>query len=210
MRLPAVIAALAVLAALTAPPVATAADVASVDDAPSLGLIPRYLLRDPNGRAVTEGDFRGRFQLITFGYTFCPDVCPTTLVEMADILKRLGDAAARLQPIFVSVDPARDTPAHLKEYTRFFDDRIIGLTASPELVKAAADRFKVRYEIVREPGATADHYSVDHSAGMYLLGPDGSFLHKFAYRTPTEAAAAHIRDFMAAYARPPGREPALR
>lgn len=168
------------------------------DDGPPVGLVPRYLLQDANGRAVTEGDFQGRFQLITFGYTYCPDVCPTTLVEVADILKRLGDDAARLQAIFISVDPERDTAETLKRYTAFFDPRIIGLTASPELVKAAADRFKVRYEKVREPGAPADQYAVDHSAGMYLLGPDGGFLLKFAYQTPTADAAERIRGFMAA------------
>lgn len=168
------------------------------EDEPQVGLVPRYLLRDANGRAVTEGDFRGRFQLVTFGYTYCPDVCPTTLVEVADILKRLGEDAARVQAIFVSVDPERDTAEALKGYTAFFDPRIIGLTASPELVKAAADRFKVRYEKVREPGAPADQYAVDHSAGLYLLGPDGGFLHKFAYQASTAEVAERIRAYMAA------------
>lgn len=177
------------------------------DDEPPVGLVPRYLLRDVNGRAVTEGDFRGRFQLLAFGYTYCPDVCPTTLVEVADVLKRLGDDAARLQAIFISVDPERDTTETLKGYTAFFDPRIIGLTASPELVKAAADRFKVRYEKVREPGAPADQYSVDHSAGLYLLGPDGGFLHKFAYQTPPVDVAARIRDYMAAVKGPASRIP---
>jgi protein SCO1/2 len=171
------------------------ASAAEADD-PPMGLVPRYLLRDPNGRATTEGDFRGRFQLITFGYTFCPDICPTTLIEMADILKRLDEEASRLQAIFVSVDPERDTPEQLKVYTAFFDPRILGLTASPELVRAAADRFRVRYEKVSEPGAAPDRYSVDHSAGMYLLGPDGGFLHKFAYQTPTADVAERIREFM--------------
>ncbi len=93
------------------------------------GIIPRYLLQDPNGRSVTNEDFRGRFQLITFGYTYCPDICPTTLVDMAEILKQLGDRAAKVQPIFISVDPDRDTGAVLKSYTEFFDARILGLTA---------------------------------------------------------------------------------
>lgn len=182
---------------------AQAADAAAADE-PPIGLVPRYLLRDPNGRAVTEGDFRGRFQLVTFGYTFCPDICPTTLVEIADILKRLGDDAGRVQAIFVSVDPERDTPEQLKSYTAFFDARILGLTASPELVKAAADRFNVRYEKVREPGAAPENYSVDHSAGIYLLGPNGGFLHKFAYQTPTAEAAERIRSYLAAGKRPRG------
>jgi protein SCO1/2 len=94
------------------------------------------------------------------------------------------------------VDPERDTPEQLQVYTAFFDPRILGLTASPELVRAAADRFRVRYEKVSEPGAAPDRYSVDHSAGMYLLGPDGGFLHKFAYQTPTADVAERIREFM--------------
>lgn len=111
---------------------------------------PRYLLQDPNGRSITNEDFCGRFQLIAFGYTYCPDICPTTLVEMAAILKQLGDQASRLQPIFITVDPERDTAKALKTYTEFFDPRILGLTGSPALVRRAADNFRIRYAKVRE------------------------------------------------------------
>ena len=160
--------------------------------APERGIVPRYLLKDPNGRAVTDGDFRGRFQLISFGYTFCPDICPTTLVETAQVLKQLGDEAARVQPIFISLDPERDTPDLLKTYTAFFDSRILGLTGSPELVRKTAEHFKVRYEKVQPPGAS--HYSIDHSAGMYLLGPDGAFVAKLPYGTPMSELVARIRE----------------
>lgn len=155
-------------------------------------IVGRYLLVDHHGRTVTNEDFRGRFQLIAFGYTYCPDICPTTLAEMAEVLKLLGSKADRLQPLFVSVDPERDTAEVLKSYTGFFDARILGLTGSPELVRRAADQFKVRYEKVREPGAAPGQYTVDHSAGTYLLGPDGGFLHKFAYATPPSEMAARI------------------
>ncbi|MDP2784938.1 MAG: SCO family protein [Sulfurimicrobium sp.] len=159
------------------------------EEQPEAGIIPRYLLMNTKGRAVTQQDFPGKFQLIAFGYTFCPDICPTTLAEMSLIMNKLGDRADRLQPIFVTVDPERDTPEKLSQYTVFFHPRIIGLTGSPELVRRVADNFKVRYQKHLEPGAAADRYSVDHSAGMYLLGPDGSYLGKFAYGTlPTEAA----------------------
>jgi protein SCO1 len=164
---------------------------------PAAGVNPRYLLQDVNGRAFTDSDFRGRFQLIAFGYTFCPDICPTTLIEMAEVLKLLGADAARLQPIFVSVDPERDTLEVLRSYTGFFDQRILGATATPELVRRAADNFKVRYEKVQEPGAAPMQYAVDHSAGMYLLGPAGEFVTKFAYAMPVADVAARIRDFMA-------------
>lgn len=160
------------------------------------GIIPRYLLQAPNGRSVTNEDFHGRFQLISFGYTYCPDVCPTTLVEMAEILKQLGDKAARVQPIFISVDPERDTGKILKTYTEFFDPRIQGLTASPALVRRAADNFKIRYAKVREPGADPDRYSVDHSAGMFLLGPDGAFIKKFAFGTPVVEISTQIEAFI--------------
>ena len=161
-------------------------------DTPDVGINPRYLLQAANGRAVMDGDFPDRFQLITFGYTFCPDICPTTLLEMADVLKRLGDKATKLQALFFSVDPERDTLAQLRTYTAFFDPRIMGATGSPELVRRAADNFKVRYEKVVEPGVKSQHYAVDHSAGMYLLSPGGQFLTKFAYGMPVEDIAARI------------------
>jgi|GEM_PF-148929 len=164
--------------------------------APAAGVNPRYLLQDTNGRAFMDSDYHGKFQLITFGYTFCPDICPTTLIEMAEVLKLLGADAALLQPIFVSVDPERDTLDVLRTYTGFFDDRILGATASPELVRRAADNFKVRYEKVSEPGAAPMQYAVDHSAGMYLLGPRGEFVTKFGYATPVADVAARIRAYM--------------
>ena len=167
------------------------------EDAPPVGVVPRYVLQGPGGGPVTDSDFRGRFQLITFGYTYCPDVCPTTLMEMAQVLKRLGRDASRLQALFVSVDPERDTPALLKEYTGFFDKRILGLTGSPQLLRRVADLFKVRYETVREPGAAHGQYAVDHSAGMYLLGPDGGFIVKFGYGAAPDEVAERIRKLMA-------------
>lgn len=155
---------------------------------------PRYLLQDPNGRSVTSEDFRGRFQLIAFGYTYCPDICPTTLVEMAEILKQLGDNAERLQAIFISVDPERDTGAVLKTYTEFFDPRILGLTGSPALVKRAADNFRMRYAKVSEPGTAPQNYAVDHSAGMILLDPQGNFVKKFAFAMPVNEITKQIKN----------------
>lgn len=161
---------------------------------PEAGIAPRYILEGPDGKAVMDSDFHGRFQLITFGYTYCPDVCPTTLVEMAQVLKALGDDAARIKPIFISVDPERDTPAVLRTYTAFFDQRILGLTGSPELIRRVADSFKVRYQKVQAPGAS--HYSIDHSASTYLLGPQGEFIAKFAYGTSAADVAVRVREAM--------------
>ncbi len=156
---------------------------------------PRYLLVGPDGRTVTNDRFYGRWQLITFGYTFCPDVCPTTLVEIAAILKDLGADAEKAQAIFISVDPERDTPAVLDNYTRFFDPRILGLTGSPAMVKGVADQFRVRYEKVRDPSHPADYYLVDHTAGIYLLDPDGALVTRFPYMQPPNEVADKLRGY---------------
>ena len=155
--------------------------------------VPRYLLMGGNGRSVTNEDFHGRFQLIAFGYTGCPDVCPTTLLEMQQVLSGLGARAKRLQPIFITIDPQRDTANVLDAYTRNFDARILGLTGSAELVRRAADNFKVRFEKVQEPGAAPNVYTMDHSVGMFLLGPDGELLGKFAYSTPAKTIVTRIK-----------------
>lgn len=171
--------------------------LSATPDTPEVGINPRYLLQAANGRAVMDGDFKDRFQLITFGYTFCPDICPTTLLEMAAVLKQLGDEANKVQALFISVDPERDTLALLRTYTEFFDARILGATGSPELVKRAADNFKVRYEKVIDPKVNPAHYAVDHSAGMYLLSPGGQFLTKFPYGKPVDEIVTRLREEIA-------------
>lgn len=167
---------------------------AAPDAAP---LMPRYLLMDVQGRAVTQEDFRGRLQLVTFGYISCPDVCPTTLLEIKQVLEGLGEEAARLQAIFITVDPERDTPAVLREYTAAFDRRILGLTGSAELLRRAAESFRVRYEKVWEPGAAADNYAMNHTAGMVLLDDRGRFLARFAYGMSVHDLTERIRQAMA-------------
>lgn len=172
----------------------------------ALDLAPRYLLQDPRGRVLTHESFRGRFQLITFGFTSCPDVCPTTLLAFRNILEALGDKAERLQPLFITVDPERDTAALLQEYTAAFHPAIVGLRGTPDLLQRAAETFRVRYEKVREPGAAPDIYTMDHSTGMYLLDGEGRFLVKFASNAPAQEIAARIGALMDAdHSRPPGR-----
>ena len=178
------LAALILSLAITGPVCAQASHSLKLLQGEEVGIVPRYLLQDPNGRSVSNEDFRGRFQLIAFGYTYCPDICPTTLVEMAAILKQLGDQASRVQPIFISVDPERDSGKVLQTYTEFFDPRILGLTGPVALVRRAADNFKIRYAKVIDSGKDGKNYAVDHSAGMILLGPDGQFIKKFAFATP--------------------------
>lgn len=161
-------------------------------------LMPRYLLMDVQGRAVTIDDFRGRFQLVTFGFVSCPDVCPTTLLEFKQVLELLGDQAKRLQPIFITVDPERDTREVLREYTAAFDQRILGLTGSPELIRRAADSFRIQYEKVHEPGAAAENYTMNHTAGMVLLDTQGRFVARFAYAMPAAEIAQRVRAAMGA------------
>jgi protein SCO1/2 len=186
------LAALLLCLAITGPANAQASHSLKLLQGEDVGIITRYLLQDPNGRSVSSEDFRGRFQLIAFGYTYCPDICPTTLVEMAAILKQLGDQAQRIQPIFISVDPDRDSGKVLQTYTEFFDPRILGLTGPPALVRRAADNFKIRYAKVKESGKDDKNYAVDHSAGMILLGPDGEFIKKFAFAMPVTIIAEEI------------------
>ncbi len=156
---------------------------------------PRFLLMDSQGHTVDETTFAGRFQLITFGYTFCPDVCPTTLAEIAEVLASLGERAERLQPIFITVDPARDTPEVIGRYTAFFDQRIVGLTGDPALVARVARNYRVRFDVVREPGSAEAEYSVDHTAGMFLLGPSGDYLTRFAYGTPVPVIVRRLKAY---------------
>lgn len=186
---------IALLSLLLALPAFAASTDGDSDE--TVGISARYVLMAPNGRAISNEDLAGQFQLITFGYTFCPDICPTTLAEMATILEKVGKNASRLQPLFITVDPERDTLEVLRKYTEFFHPRIMGLTGSPPLIRGVAKNFNVRYEKVRMPGKPADQYAVDHSAGMYLLGPEGQFLRKFAYATPTDEIVTYINEMMA-------------
>ncbi|MFA7096589.1 MAG: SCO family protein [Gammaproteobacteria bacterium] len=153
----------------------------------------RFMLMNHYGETVTNLDYRGKFQLITFGYTFCPDICPTTLFNMAQALHLLGESAKQIQPLFVSVDPERDTPKVLREYVAYFHPDIIGLTGPAELVKRAADNFKVKYEKVIDPNRDPRLYAVDHSAGIYLMAPDGQFIVKFAHALPPDQLAERLR-----------------
>jgi protein SCO1/2 len=134
-----------------------------------------FTLENGNGQQVTDRNFRGKYMLVYFGYTFCPDVCPTTLNEVADAMDRLGPKADRLQPIFITVDPKRDTPEVVKQYTAAFSPRLIGLTGSPDQIASVAKEYRVYYAEHRT-GPGPNDYSMDHSSVLYLMGPDGKFV----------------------------------
>lgn len=141
----------------------------------SPGIDGPFTLVDGSGKRVTDRDFRGRFMLVYFGYTSCPDVCPTTLNEVAAAMLKLGPKAARVQPLFISVDPKRDTPKVVQRYTAAFDPRIIGLTGTPEQIAVAATEYRV-YHAAHRTGDGPDDCTVDHSSILYLMGPDGRLI----------------------------------
>jgi protein SCO1 len=132
-----------------------------------------FELSTADGRTVTNESFRGKWLLIYFGYTFCPDVCPTTLMSMAQALQKLGPTADKVQPIFITVDPQRDTPQLIGEYVKDFDPRFVGLAGSPQQIAAAAREFHVYY-VVRQLGN--NEYVIDHSSFIYVINPNGTFV----------------------------------
>lgn len=148
-------------------------------------------LTDTAGKVRTLADFRGKVVALFFGYTFCPDVCPTTLGEMKSVLARLGDDAKRVQVIFVTVDPERDTPELLAKYVTAFDPGFIGLYGTPEATAAAAKSFRVFYEKV--PGSSPKTYSINHTAGTYLIDPQGRLRLFVRYGQDVDAIAGDIR-----------------
>lgn len=150
---------------------------------------PEFTLTDATGRPITSGDFAGRFQLVFFGFTNCPDICPTTLAEVAAVIEALGSDADRVQPLFISVDPERDAGSGLAAYTAAFHPAILGLAGSAEATRAAASSFKIAFE--KEP--QGETYTMAHSAALYLIGPDGDWLRLFDYGTPAADITADLK-----------------
>ncbi len=144
---------------------------------------PTFALADGEGRVRTTGEFRGRFLLVFFGFTNCPDVCPTTLAEVAQVMDDLGPDADKVRPIFISVDPERDRRLGLDDFTQAFHPAIIGLAGTETETRAAAESFKIYFE--REDDTSApDGYTMSHSPGLFLVGPDGAWIRQFTYGTP--------------------------
>lgn len=151
-----------------------------------------FTLTDHDGRVVTDADYRGRFMLVFFGYTFCPDVCPTALGVVAGALDKLPPAdAARIVPIFVSVDPERDTPDTMKDYVNAFHPAMVGLTGTPEQLAPVMKAYKVY--AAKAAGATPEHYTVDHSSILYLMGPDGRFVAHFTHGATADDLVAGLK-----------------
>jgi len=154
-----------------------------------------FQLVDQDGRAVDQTLLDGKWSLVFFGFTYCPEFCPTTLAELAAVKQRLGYKADDLQIVFVSVDPERDTPQALKDYLSSdgFPQGTIGLTGSPEQIAQAAKVYRAYYEKVGE----GDAYTMNHSLTVYLMGPDGRFRTAVAYGLGPDKSAKIIEDAMA-------------
>jgi protein SCO1 len=140
---------------------------------PPAGSSVSFALTATDGAAITERSYRGKWLLVYFGYTFCPDICPTTLLEIAGALNALGPRAGAVQGLFITVDPRRDTQAVLAEYLKSFDPRLVGLTGAPAQIAQAAKSFHVFYE---RRDSDDGNYTYDHSASVYVIDPEGKFV----------------------------------
>ncbi|MEP7276780.1 MAG: SCO family protein [Betaproteobacteria bacterium] len=148
-------------------------------------------LTDHNGKPRTLADFRGKAVIVFFGFTQCPDVCPTTLAMLADAVKRLGPDAERVQVLFVTVDPERDTAELLSKYVPAFDPRFLGLRGDADATARTAKEFKVIYQ--KQPGTTPGSYSMDHSAGLYAFDPQGRIRLYIGHNQGADVVAHDLR-----------------
>jgi protein SCO1 len=157
------------------------------------GIGGHFRLTTSPGRAVTDRSFPGKWLLVYFGYTFCPDACPTALNALATALDELGPLAAGVQPIFITVDPERDTAQVVADYVKAFDPRIVGLTGAPEQIAAAAKEFRVYYK-VRPLGN--NEYAIDHSSFIYVMSPRGQVVELLTANLPGHSMAEELRRLM--------------
>lgn len=164
--------------------------------APAARIGGPFQLTDHTGQTVTDAKFRGRQLLIYFGYTYCPDVCPTELAAMTQALDRLGPAADKIQPLFISIDPERDNPSHLADFVGLFHPRLVGLTGTAEQVAAVARAYRVYYAKAasKEGGTTGGKdYLMDHSSFIYWMDEEGGFIAVFSAGTAPDAIAERLK-----------------
>ncbi len=150
-----------------------------------------FSLIDQDGVRRTDKDFLGRHMLVFFGFTYCPDVCPTTLAILSAALDEIGPEAENIVPVLITVDPARDTPEALKPYLSSFGSNFVGLTGTTEEIAAVANAYHAYYEIVENEGGD---YTLNHSTAIYLMGPDGKFVTNYTINMGPDAIAADLRN----------------
>lgn len=180
-------------------------EVVSASLAAASGTVASFSLIDQRGESVTDEEFRGRFMLVFFGYTYCPDVCPLGLQRMSRAVDALGQEAEQVAPIFITVDPERDSSSVLATYTAHFHPRLIGLTGTREQVDAARRSYGVRSFKVFLPPSFEEgesdeddnsRYLMQHSASTYLVGPDGTIERIFSHETSSREMARQIRELI--------------
>lgn len=152
---------------------------------------PEFQLQDAAGRTVTQDDFRGRFLLVVFGYTRCPEATPTTLARVGDVLEGLGWDADEVQALFISVDPDRDDPSEVAAYAAAFHPSILGLTGSPEVIRATASELGILYQRHDKPDEPGG-YVMEHSTRLLLIGPGGAWRRTFDHDTPADEILADL------------------
>jgi protein SCO1/2 len=152
-----------------------------------------FELTDQNAQPITDKDLKGRPFLVFFGFTHCPDVCPTTLFEGSEILRTLGPDSDRIRALFITVDPERDTPAVLKDYLSSFDPHLVGVTGDPAAVAAVVKSYRVYAKKVPLEGG---NYTMDHTAIVYLMDKEGRFVVPFNIKRRPEEAAADLRRYL--------------
>ena len=152
-----------------------------------------FQLVDQNGKAVTDADLKGKWSLVYFGYTHCPDACPTALNDISIALSELGPKRDAVRPVFITVDPERDTPETLKAYVTSFDAPILALTGSAEQVATAAKGYRVYY--AKHPEAGGD-YSMDHSSVIYVMDPQGRFTASFTHESAPEQISERLKKLL--------------
>ena len=156
-----------------------------------------FTLVDQHGKTVTDRDFRGRHMLVFFGFTHCPDICPAELQVISASLDELGPKAEEVVPIFVTLDPERDTPEVMADYVKNFGSRFVGLTGSAEAIAEAAKAYRVAFSKFENKDAVGDdNYSIDHSAFVYLMGRDGEYITHFNYGAPAAKMTESLRRYL--------------
>jgi cytochrome oxidase Cu insertion factor (SCO1/SenC/PrrC family) len=154
-----------------------------------------FSLITPEGKRVTEKDFRGKYMLLAFGYTYCPDICPSELQTIANTLDALGPKADAIVPVFITVDPERDTPAQLGRFVKNFSPRIVGLTGTPEEIKNAAAGY--RGTVYRkEPSTSPGDYAMTHSTFIYVIDPQGIYVTHFVYGVTMEEMTGKLQEIL--------------
>lgn len=155
----------------------------------------RFILTDHNGNQVTEEDLLGSYHLLFFGYTQCPDICPTTMQVLARALNMMGDEGQRFIPWFITVDPERDTVPRLHAYLSYFNQNMVGLTGSSSMIDSVVKQYRVKYEKVPSEGGDPELYTMDHTASLFLIGPDGHFITKFANNITAQALVEKLSGY---------------